>query len=159
MIHILTIHYGVNYGSALQTYALFTFLSRNDKTDVINYIPERYHLWNHINGPSYKNRGFLFKIIHFIVKAPINICQRRIFSSFISENVNITEKIKNIKSISSYLKDGDILVIGSDQVWNTDYNGYTDTTYLCGFNTYNVRKVSYAASIGKDFLSDRGAHV
>lgn len=154
MIHILTIHYGVNYGSALQTYALYSFLSRRSNVDVINYIPSRYSLWNYINGKAYKEKSDFYKLVHFIIKAPLNIRQRKIFSTFLKSHVNMTKLYRKPSSISKSMNYNDILVVGSDQVWNSDYNGYDNDVYLCGPDNYAVKKVSYAASIGKNWLSE-----
>ena len=44
-VGIISIHYGVNFGSALQAIALSRYLKDNynfDKVDVINYIPQRF---------------------------------------------------------------------------------------------------------------------
>ena len=44
-VGIISIHYGVNFGSALQAIALSQYLKQNfefERVDVINYIPKRF---------------------------------------------------------------------------------------------------------------------
>lgn len=154
-ISILTIHFGVNHGSALQAFALYYFIKKiGCKCVVINYIPKRYALWNVVTKGK-KGKYPLFIILgYFILSMPKKIKQRRIFSKFLSKNVELTKKISDSKELESTTKWTDMYIVGSDQVWNYDYNEKKDYSYFLDFAKKDQRKIAYAASIGKDNISD-----
>ena len=67
-IGIISIHYGVNFGSALQAIALSRYLKENykfEKVDVINYIPQRFRKMTRLKNLT--GRGVL-QFIHGLVR-------------------------------------------------------------------------------------------
>ena len=96
-IGILTIHYGVNYGSALQAYALSNFLRKNGfNVEVINYIPERYRISPYF--PKAK-KNWLTNSLFILARFPMIFLRRKVFSDFLKKNVPMSKLYKNIDQV------------------------------------------------------------
>ena len=149
-IGILTIHYGVNHGSALQTFALNWFLNKKGfETETINYIPKRYRIWNTLYNSKRKKFPKIIIILYYPIYCIKVIALRLKFSNFLKENVKITKKIEHKNRLIKVCKNFDKIIVGSDQVWNDDYNGIKDNTYFLDFIDSNgIQKNAYAASFG-----------
>ncbi|WP_108821332.1 polysaccharide pyruvyl transferase family protein [Dysgonomonas sp. Marseille-P4361] len=145
-IGILTFHCARNYGAVLQTYALQEFLkSQNNEVDIINYTPSFLQLDRKLySKKTFKDRSMLGKIKQLIV-SPLTyskkIARARIFALFSNKNL----EVKDIDSNIIY----DLVIVGSDQVWNLNLTEGEDPFY--GGETNKIsrnRLISYAASIG-----------
>lgn len=150
-IGILTIHFGRNYGSVLQAYALNKHLQNKEiNVRTLDYIPERFNFKNRY----YVGRGksFPLRVVASIVKFPINYKQYKIFRDFVEKNIRLTPVIRDTRKFIMEVLQQDIVVVGSDQVWNSDYNGSSQDIYLLTGIDGNVKKVAYAASFGRDSL-------
>lgn len=155
-IAIITWLYSINYGTCLQSLALFKFLS-DKKYNV--YFPERLSYYYGIKNPL---ESILFLI---------NLCRKKIFKNPNSLN-NINDLNKDIQlkykqreeknkkfvlnntnlySIDSknmykeMLENTDIFITGSDQIWNPNY---VLPIYLLAFAQKKHKKYSYASSVG-----------
>lgn len=155
-IGIITIHYGFNYGSVLQTYALFKYLCESTDTDVevVNYIPGRYSIKRRYFTSS-KNFNFIKKILYLILVAPQRLHNDKIFNGFLKKNVNLSQIVHNSNQANQVFQDIDCLITGSDQVWNSDYNEGVDPMYYLDFGKAGVSRNSYAASCGKDSYTEQ----
>lgn len=152
-IGIITIHYGINYGSALQSYALAKYISKQGKkVEVINYIPDRYTKKRRYFSTNKSLRG-LKKAVYLLCVAPNTFRYQVLFDSFINKYIPIGKKCYSLDELKNKYNDYDVLITGSDQVWNTDYNEGIDQAYYLTFGGKNSRLVSYAASCGKDAFS------
>lgn len=151
-IRIITIHFGVNYGSALQAYALTNYLNeKGADSKIIDYIPERYNLW----GAFYKKNKAKYPLPIILAYFPVvffklfpNRCR---FRKFLKKYVPMTEKYNQNDDLMEGLKDCDVFVAGSDQIWNSDYNGEVNSKYYLDFVPSGSKKISYAASFGKQY--------
>ena len=147
-IGILTFHMADNYGAILQAYALKEIIkSIENDVEIINYkqhsIEKNYKII-----VFYKNNIFK-SLIANIVYFRTRIIKKRKFNNFRKMYLNITSKVyKNSYSINGK----DIYIVGSDQVWNGNITNY-DTTFFLDFCNKSNKKISYAASIGKDTLT------
>lgn len=149
-IGIISIHYGVNFGSALQAYALPHYLEthyENVKTEIINYIPQRYLFRNkyHFNPKQglKKTIGWTARSLQFFIN-DIHYVQ------FLNKHTNISPKLYDMETAKIRYHDYDLLIAGSDQIWNSDYNQGYDPMYYLDFASDSTKKISYAASCGKD---------
>ena len=152
-VGIITIHYGVNYGSALQAYALTKFL--NDKgyeAEIINYIPERYRVLPYF--ATTKN-SLIINTLYIIIRFPFLFLQRKVFSDFIKENIPISKLYKTKDELYNTSNKYDVYITGSDQVWNIDYNGDTQELYYLSFAPKNSIKIACSASFGKASITDK----
>lgn len=146
-IGILTFHAAHNYGAVLQCYALQEFLhSKGHEVEIIDY-----------RLPSIVNGYHWFKLNRFISKNPYKLLKKTIyelhlikkrkqrydaFETFINERLNLApiEKIFD----NPY----DIIIIGSDQVWNYNLTNGFDHYYWGNFpHPPQTKIISYAASM------------
>lgn len=143
-IGILTIHFGTNFGSSLQAYALTEYLNRSGHdAKIIHYVPERYNKILFSNVP--KNTGKAKALVYALAALPIRLARRVPFNRFFKTYIPHTEKTVLDGDVPEF----DVYIVGSDQVWNKDYNGECQGRYLLDFVGDGKKKVSYAASVGK----------
>lgn len=145
-VGILTFHFAVNPGSALQAYGLWrTINDLNSEVEchVINY-----------QGSRYRN-----SFVKFPQKPTLTSLAMYFFSSSwykryqkFWKNTNAAIKPKHCldeKALAG-IKGYDYIVVGSDQIWNTELT-HRNYNYFLPFIS-GMKKISYAASIGlRDF--------
>lgn len=152
-IGIITIHYGVNHGSALQSFALNKFLNSNGiNARTINYIPKRYRIWNKLYETKKRKYPKIIIIMYYPIYALKAFKLRKIFDKFLKKNLLLTKRVTNKKDLKSLSNSFDKIIVGSDQVWNDDYNGEDKNTYFLDFVNDNVEKNAYAASFGNESI-------
>lgn len=154
-IGILTFHKANNYGAVLQAFALSNYLNSIDgvKAELINYC-----------SPVIEQRNAQLPFAHDIhqsikkqFKGLLNYrcisSARKSFDSFRNQYIPLSEPVtkENIKDVSSKY---DVLICGSDQIWNLDITE-NDYVYFLDFCVDNQVKFSYAASIGDSSIIDR----
>ena len=160
-IGILTYHFTNNYGGLLQAYALKKFLTdQNFDVSFINYHPKHIEeggeFSNIFSLVSVKQNILILykKIINFIYKVFGNKKLKISFKNFKIKKLGIKrKKINDIKSLNKYSKNFDILVAGSDQIWNISEQYGIDETYFLNFGSKNNFKISYAASFGANKIN------
>lgn len=147
-IGIITIHFPYNYGAMLQAYSTKEYLEKKGhNVTIIDYRPyniDKYYHFRWKNIFYYKRKFFydLFKL-HKI--------KRDNFEKFLNNKLLVN-------SMKFYKKNNynifDIVLVGSDQVWNPSITN-NDKTYLLDFiDDEEVRKISYASSIALNQVND-----
>lgn len=146
-IGIITMYYkSYNYGGILQAYALARFLvGQGISCEQICY--------DLFSGYSYGRRfkNFLRQAIStaFHLKKSLQIHKRKVIVKKSSlALVPHSKKVYLASNIGKCVKNYDIFVTGSDQVWHGEW-----PAYFLSFVHNNKRKVAYAASTGKTVLS------
>lgn len=145
-IGILTFHFARNYGAVLQAYGL---------QEVIKSMGHQACILDYQNAQIiYRNSPFSFQRF---VENPLKYFERLVnvyigYRLSIKKFRNFREKFLNILDLSLSQESGintdcDILVIGSDQVWNPFITGGPDPVYWCMKKTA-ARVIAYAASSG-----------
>ena len=142
-IGILTFHWGTNYGGVLQSYALQCYLkSIGCDVEIINYAPL-----------TYRNSFFLCfkgKSIGTIKKNILNYFKERKFRKFRKSNLILSKKRYFTKTSSeAFNNDYDVIVVGSDQVWNPYIALNYGLPYWLPYKG-KARKIAYAVSLGCD---------
>lgn len=141
-IGIITHHYVKNYGAFLQMKALFETLKSlypDAEIEIINYVNKKH--W-------YKN---ILHVLHFrigidsIKSYTQKIRQLRIFNKY-EHTIPRTKKIKNVKDILKL--NFDIIVFGSDEIWNLSSSGYSPIKFGYGFENFKGKLIAYAPSVG-----------
>lgn len=151
-IGIVTFQRADNQGALLQCYALYSYLKNLERnTEVIDYrnnnIEKVYKIFPLSKNPKLMARKWLKGICCY------GELKRR------HENFErIRKKISFSSSMSiSDIRQGsavyDLIITGSDQVWNTDITRGFDDVYYLNFSGNHIR-TSYAASIGSTENSD-----
>ncbi len=158
-IELITLHRVKNYGSVLQAYATQEMLIKlGHSVEVIDYYPERYTMFGMLkrikNQNKYLRKSFFLRVVARIVIIPSYFLRFRTFNNFIKKNLNLTAKVyKDIDDLEKYLPNADIYVTGSDQVWNSEWNGGIDRCLYLDIDSIK-RKIAYAASFGKSSLAE-----
>lgn len=135
-VGIITFHRAVNYGAVFQAYALCRYI--NDLGIECKIIDYRCTEIEDIYKPkiSYNNiKEFLLDILQYRKRKIKQIA----FEKFINKNIPLID-FDNSNLL-------DILITGSDQVWNYKITNF-DKNYFLYFSKSNQKKISYAACIG-----------
>ncbi|PAT01094.1 hypothetical protein CI105_08165 [Candidatus Izimaplasma bacterium ZiA1] len=153
-IGIITYHNAHNYGAALQTFALQKTLLKMhnvDEVEIINFTP---NLEDESINRKIKIlvKKILIKSIRCLPKKlfPQSLRRFREFNDFSRENMILTKK--NYKSIDDLVRMKEkfnIVITGSDQVFNPDISLKSTNAYFLDFISDGfTTKASYAASFG-----------
>ena len=146
MIGIITFHRAVNYGAVLQCFALQQLLDNLGlENAVIDYRCQ--FIEKHYSCIPTVSPVHIRQFIKECFQIPTKFICRKNFDLFINKYLRMTHKFIRKEDILSNDYHFDTIITGSDQVWNLEITG-KDTTYLLDFADENVRKVSYAASLG-----------
>ena len=160
-IAIITFSCAFNYGAMLQTYGLYQFLKRKGyDVFIIDYIPERYNIdaYNYVDIAIKKSRYWRYIPFSKFVWQKTRLAQmkknRDVFRKFLEDNVTLTHKFYTLDDLKEDTPKADVYITGSDQVWNPDFlwNEKIDKPYYLAFLSDNEKKISYAASFGKNEL-------
>lgn len=143
MIGIITMHKVLNYGSALQAYALQQkLLSMGHDNELIDYAfpyPVKY---------SFSVKKTFKRIIVFLRNAIAGFPKERRekkFQQFYKKNFKESKSYYTLDSIALNPPKYDAYITGSDQVWNPRFAG-NDPNFLLAFAPDEKPKFSYAAS-------------
>ena len=142
---LITLHSINNPGSALQAYALNRFLNDNGiKNEIIDYRP----YYSKIGTQIIKG------IIRTIVFYPNERETNRKYNTFVKKYMKLTRKRYFLYSqLKNKSPEADCYIVGSDQLWNPDYECGKDSAYTLSF-IKGKDKIAYATSVGKPTLSE-----
>lgn len=148
-IGIITFQRAHNYGAILQCYALQEYLKTlHYDVAIIDYIPQ----WMK-EGYSYKNYK-LYNISHprFALKNIFYFNRRfkryMAFDKFINKHLMLS----SAQALNNLEKDFDIIIIGSDQVWNPiETKGYDYYYWGCFKCNKHPKIIAYAVSMGGSY--------
>jgi len=163
-IGIITLQNGNNYGAMYQVYALSKYLENlGHEVIVINYdmVRDRSSLINYLKHPiafyqKISANNISIKSL-FAQKKVIEKKRQReklfdaIFSEFRKNYLKITSTEFTYEKLLSDCPTADAFICGSDQVWAADFF-FSSPAFLLGFVSDNSKKISYAASFGKNKL-------
>lgn len=148
-VGILTYHNAQNYGAVLQCYALQQYIKKlGHDAIILDYRNERILLsYKLFRGRQLLVKNpfrFLFRLCSELVLIKFRQKRRTIFDDFIQKKIvleDFSEKIINTI---------DLVIVGSDQVWNVHLtDGFHNPYWGCFPFRYDGRLISYAASVGQ----------
>lgn len=147
-IGILTFAGTSNFGASLQAYALQqVIIERGHHCEIIRYECTKVKK-AHDPKRAFKAKGIklLFApLLYYIYKKRMDK-----FDEFDRSYCILSERCDST-SIKEIAKKYDRIIVGSDQVWNSDITG-NDLTFFLDFIDENKKKCSYAASVGMDYF-------
>lgn len=143
---IVTFHHSHNYGSVLQSYALAKVIqSLGVDAEIIDFRhPCTTYMYEWKGWSPYRKwRG---NIKYYISRGVFKWGKKRqeAFIHFIENKLPLSPRITDRNDIPDIY---DVLVCGSDQIWNYKASGLADPIYFLDF-AYGRPKFSYAASSG-----------
>lgn len=161
-IGIITFNSAHNYGAVLQVWALQEKLkSEGHEVEVINYrnpaVDKLYQVFvpKRIFENALLNRGcHKLQYIKAKIKDSSKAKRYKKFEAFIRDVLPSTKPYHTLKALRNAEFDYDIMITGSDQVWNGSLSGGINGAYFLDFGDKNIKRISYAASIGKDEFNE-----
>lgn len=159
-VGILTFHRAHNYGAVLQCYALQQYLiSRGDDAYVIDY--NKKELWSYYH---WREKGYEKYVTSNLIKFPYRLLQylhakkNHIIRYY--KFVYFQKKYLRLAPVNSIQTTPyDLILIGSDQVWNTTITHGFDKYYWGQFERPSSTKVAtYAASL-KNFWDPKDYNI
>ncbi len=151
-ISIITLHFIRNYGSLLQTYATqYKFEKMGYKAEIIDYVRpnarSKESVKMELANKQYGN-NILKKVMFLGVKMIENHFRGRVCTNFLKKYVHLSRPYDNYTDICATPPKADIYCTGSDQTWNSEYNGGILPAYYLGFLPSEAKRIGYAVSIG-----------
>ncbi|MCQ5202276.1 polysaccharide pyruvyl transferase family protein [Mordavella massiliensis] len=140
-LKIITMHAMHNPGSIFQAYAIQQYLSRGNNTELIDYRPSYFYT------ESNRIKFLIKKLLYFRVYSS----RSRKFDGFIKDNFILTQKVTAYDELKNQHFKADAFVVGSDQLWNSDFECGKDDAYVLAFT--DKPKISYATSVGKQSMN------
>jgi len=161
IVGLVTTHFAINYGAILQAYALHTTIKKLGYTcEVINYSPND-RLYGNKNNYNFSSlKSIVSSILLFLnVKYRDDIEKKKSrFSTFLNDFFTLSkDKYQTYEDIKKHIAQYDILICGSDQIWNL--NLLNNPIFFLEFNDVlpNAKYIAYAPSISEK-LSDIQYH-
>lgn len=157
-VKIITRHAVANYGSILQAYATQKAIKKlGHEAEIINYVRHDEQGKN-ISDTMLKrnkkwNKNFLTRKIYKILQTPVYNGSYIKFSQFRKEFLKESDVLYSCDEDLKLLPEADIYCTGSDQVWGKIGNVDYDKNYFLDFVPKNKKCISYAASFGKNDIS------
>lgn len=155
-VAIITMHKVINFGSALQAYALQRAMERlGCDASLIDYrYPNAFHSSRFARGPLFTRN--LFGRILAKLKLKL-LCKRkaqvRRFHEFWERRFVETRPYLTYEELREDSPQADVYVTGSDQVWNPR-TMFGDAAFFLGFGDSGTRRIAYSASFGKASVPD-----
>lgn len=146
-IGIITFHFENNYGAVLQAYSLQNNIKElGYQTEIIDFRSK--NMLEAYNCKSLKQK--VHKLLSYYWIKNLDKKFRYFRNNYLvlsSKQYNFTYELENINL--NY----DILIAGSDQIWNQSID-YQKAFYLEIKGAENLKKISYASSLGKEKLEE-----
>lgn len=151
---VITFHSAHNYGASLQTWALQEALKKlGVEPCVIHYHPDiidRLYRAPKQDTFAKKRRYLMKKRYRNTVRQQWEKYEK--YQNFLQEHLQLVGDFTDYESLSSARLGLDAYITGSDQVWNSDHIGGFDPAYFLNFAEPGKRRISYAASVGRDYI-------
>lgn len=155
-VTVLTLQNVRNYGSVLQALATqVIFEQLGCEVDFFNYyrsnissVWQRCRTWN-------QKKSTMAKVVYPVILFPTFIRQDKVFLKFLNKSLHTQkQRVSTIEDFQSLQLTSDIYCTGSDQTWNSDWNGGILPEMFLEFVPDHKKKISYAASMGKGLLDE-----
>ena len=149
---ILTFHRASNFGTALQAFATTkSFEKMGIDAELIDYRPQ--YIENTLQKGKIQNGKQLASVIvNRIIYGDAQEEKVNCFLKFASGFSVSSEICKTIEDIEKVAQQYDVIVSGSDQLWNENITG-NDLAYFFPFKHKN--KITYASSFGTESISQK----
>ncbi|MGN0602114.1 MAG: polysaccharide pyruvyl transferase family protein [Oscillospiraceae bacterium] len=145
-VGLLTFHDAINYGAVLQAQALCDELNiiSGGHCEIIDYKCAS------IDNMYRTNTG---NILFSKIKTAYQLLKRDLFRKYLKKVSEFSQSV-NRESIDRLADKYDVIIVGSDQVWNAEIIGH-DSAYVLSVGNKSIIKASYAASFGNYILVEK----
>ncbi len=144
----ITTHRSINFGAALQAYALQQFQIQNGIENRILDVPAKKTMYEKPRKLTTKS-GLITMYSNFVYFVHKKSTKKMLnnFSSFVDQNLHLTRAYGNCEEIEEAELNADFLLNGSDQVFGV--RGSDDKLRMMDFGDHSIPRISYAASLGE----------
>lgn len=154
-VGVLTFHRATNYGTALQAYATVRALKNMGiEAELIDYRPE--YIERTIRQRKIRDARSVKSVASILLNRMVygGQMQKKIsrFQNFISAMPVSSAKCETLQQVEAVSRQYDVIVSGSDQLWNEKITG-DDRMYFLPFS--HPGKITYASSFGVDHISNQ----
>lgn len=147
-IGIITFHFVNNYGGVLQAYALHEFIKKSFSVEC-NIIDYRHWFIRVTDGiRMFPVAEPMKNFLPWIRTISDRKERGRKFRRFIKTYGDLTATHLTYRQLKSERDSFDLLICGSDQIWNPLLTFGPSKAYFLKFAGIKTRKISYAASVG-----------
>lgn len=163
-IKTITCHDVYNFGASLQAYALQHYLeSLGHQVEIIDYRPNylyKKYDWKAFTSKKYAklNSIFLTRWMFRCIKwtyLRFSLKRKKCFDDFTKEYLRLTSTTYyTFKELKQNPPQANIIIAGSDQIWNPLFANGKDPSYYIDFALPETKRISYAASFSVDNISD-----
>lgn len=162
-VALLTYHFSDNYGALYQAYSLREWLSgRGIDAEFVNYHPTYVEEGGPLDRPWKPSLWRKNATIAYLWQAHMrrrlfgDKVQRKRFENFRRDVLGVTgPRIRRAEDLAPALADKDMLICGSDQIWNPSVQRGLDPVYFLDIaGAEHSRKVAYAPSFGRGAIED-----
>lgn len=157
-VGLLTYHSGDNYGALFQAYCLRKWLQdRGVEAEFVNYHPHYAEEGGPLDQPWkpahwHKNATILYmKQAHLRRRLFCDRAQKARFDTFRREVLGVSgPRLMQAEDLALEIARNDMLVCGSDQIWNPSIQRGLDRVYFLDIpGAKRLLKVAYAPSFGR----------
>lgn len=148
-VGIITFHASHNYGSMLQAYALTKCLvDMGCAVEIVNLRTEKQHkMYPHpMDFKTRSLKGVIRDFVYNPILATESVGKWYKYERFL-KRLPLTREYKSYDELRSERWDYDVLIVGSDQIWNTACRDW-DESFFGTFVPDSMRKIAYAPSMG-----------
>lgn len=152
-IGILTFHNAYNYGAVLQAFALQTYLeNQGHQVEIIDYRNDEVELsYTLFRFRSIPKRNIV-NTIKYLVNHSYRSYKYPEFHKNAMQLLKLSPRVNSLKDSS--IADKDVIIIGSDQLWNRKITRILDPFYWGEFaGNIKGRVITYAICMNTDTLS------
>ena len=157
-IGILTFHNAINYGAAIQCYALMRFFEQRGHTvEIVDYRIQAIEDYKKIFSlrTFWGTKGLKKKIYYVLESVLLRKRRERVisvFDDFLRTRLHLSDRYKDANEISQCYN---YIIFGSDQIWNLKLTKGFNPVFWGQFNKGKAIFATYAASMGEtDYLSE-----
>lgn len=143
-VGIITFHNSYNCGSMLESYAMQTIIEkRGGHAEIINFSNEGQRDLYNVFSKNKDIKSILKNILIFPVRNKVKFNNKK-YEEFKNNNFKLSEEYSTMSDIKE--KKYDVVVAGSDQIWNITIQDNDDAYFLPWVK--KAKKVAYAPSFG-----------
>ena len=148
-VGIITFHNSYNCGSMLESYAIYKYIEREGiSCEIINYSNDGQKELYKIMKKNDSLKNVIRNCILFPHKNKLEFSNEK-YEKFKRDNFKLSKEYKKWSEIEDYY---DVVVAGSDQIWNITIKDYDDAYFLNWVK--NAKKIAYAPSFGARKISN-----
>lgn len=155
-VGIVTFSSAHNYGAVLQAWSLQTYLQKlGYDVDIVNLRPIEidnvYAMKRILKKMPQTRMGRMIYRREYRLECRRNkkkYIRFKNFEQFIKNDLHTTKMYRSVDELRNADLKYDILIAGSDQIWNSGIPKKIDSAFFLDFGGEKVKRISYAASIG-----------